>query len=425
VGIPDPDGELIETIDRDRGRTKFTYDPVGQLLSMVPEKARAELFRYDKTGNLFEDGPQAETRVYSKGNRLLQKGNTQYAWDQDGRLVEKRTVEPQPGLETPKEEVWKYQWNGAGLLQKATRHDGLIVECTYDPFARRLEKKVLHQTSKLLPPTLQAKTRFVWDGDVLVHEIREAGLEKGDPVVEERTYWFEDDGFEPLAHREKRVDDVGRERGGWFHYVNDPIGTPDRLLAEDGSIATEYERKAWGQLEPKSGAKASTPIRLQGQYWDEETGLAYNRWRYYDGEGRFVSADPLSLRGGINGHKGVNSPLRWIDPKGLSDDTLPPWKGPCDYSKIKDPADTTINTKPTPRQVRQMKEANRLHNGGALRSDLDGAAMVDSKKSRRGCTPPSNEAQVDHKLAVDNGGTREMANLQLITRKQNRDKWNK
>jgi RHS repeat-associated protein len=267
---------------------------------MVPEKARAELFRYDKTGNLFEDGPQAETRVYSKGNRLLQKGNTQYAWDQDGRLVEKRTVEPQPGLETPKEEVWKYQWNGAGLLQRATRHDGLIVECTYDPFARRLEKRVYAQKSKLLPPTLQARTRFVWDGDVLVHEIREAGLEKGDPVVEERTYWFEDDGFEPLAHREKRVDDVGRERGGWFHYVNDPIGTPDRLLAEDGSIATEYERKAWGQLEPKSGAKATTPIRLQGQYWDEETGLAYNRWRYYDGEGRFVSADPIGLDAGPN-----------------------------------------------------------------------------------------------------------------------------
>jgi RHS repeat-associated protein len=296
----DADGELIETIDRDRGRTKFTYDPVGQLLSMVPEKARAELFRYDKTGNLFEDGPNADTRVYSKGNRLLQKGNTQYAWDQDGRLVEKRTVEPQPGLDAPKEEVWRYSWNGAGLLQKATRHDGLIVECTYDPFARRLEKKVLHQTSKLLPPTLQARTRFVWDGDVLVHEIREAGLEKGDPVVEERTYWFEDDGFEPLAHREKRVDDVGRERGGWFHYVNDPIGTPDRLLAEDGSIATEYERKAWGQLEPKSGAKATTPIRLQGQYWDEETGLAYNRWRYYDGEGRFVSADPIGLDAGPN-----------------------------------------------------------------------------------------------------------------------------
>jgi RHS repeat-associated protein len=319
-----PDGELIESIDRDRGRTKFTYDPVGQLLSMVPEKARAELFRYDKTGNLFEEGPDAETRVYSKGNRLLQKGNTQYAWDQDGRLVEKRTVEPQPGLDAPKEEVWKYQWNAAGLLQRASRSDGIIVECTYDPFARRLEKKVLQQASKLTPPKLQSRVRFVWDGDVLVHEIREAGLEKGDPVVEERTYWFEDDGFEPLAHKEKRVDDVGRERGGWFHYLNDPIGTPDKLLAEDGSVATEYERKAWGQLEARSGARATTPLRLQGQYWDEETGLAYNRYRYYH-EARFIAVDPLGLSAGTNLFRFAPNPFNYADPSGLTSVGGLPW----------------------------------------------------------------------------------------------------
>ncbi len=159
---------------------------------------------------------------------------------------------------------------------------------------------------------------IVWDGDVLVHEIREQCLEKGDPVVEERTYWFEDDGFEPLAHRERRVDDVGREHGGWFHYVNDPIGTPERLLAEDGSIATEYERKAWGQLEPKGGAKADTPIRLQGQYWDEETGLAYNRWRYYDGEGTFTRADPILLASGLNLFAFGPSAFAWFDPLGLA-----------------------------------------------------------------------------------------------------------
>ena len=271
----------------------------------------------DKTGNLYETGAGAETRVYAKGNRLIQKGNTQYAWDADGRMIEKRTVEPQPGLDAPKEEIWKYTWNGAGLMQKAARSDGLIVECAYDPFARRIEKKVYEQKSKLAVPTLKARTRFVWDGDVLVHEIREQGLEKGDPVVEERTYWFEDDGFEPLAHRERRVDDVGREHGGWFHYVNDPIGTPERLLAEDGSIATEYERKAWGQLEPKGGAKAHTPIRLQGQYWDEETGLAYNRWRYYDGEGRFVCGDPLGLTGGLNTFGAQLNSLGYVDPLGL------------------------------------------------------------------------------------------------------------
>jgi RHS repeat-associated protein len=121
-----------------------------------------------------------------------------------------------------------------------------------------------------------------------------------------------------LANREKRVDDVGRERGGWFHYLNDPIGTPDKLLAEDGSVATEYERKAWGQLEARSGAKATTPIRLQGQYWDEETGLAYNRWRYYDGEGRFVSADPIGLAADHHVFRWSKNAIARLDPTGLA-----------------------------------------------------------------------------------------------------------
>lgn len=72
-----------------------------------------------------------------------------------------------------------------------------------------------------------------------------------------------------------------------------------------------------------------------------------------------------------------------------------------------------------------MKAANRQQNGGVLRSDLSGQAMVDSVKSQSGVAPSQNEAQVDHKLAVDNGGTRAQSNLQLITRKENRDKWNK
>lgn len=82
-----------------------------------------------------------------------------------------------------------------------------------------------------------------------------------------------------------------------------------------------------------------------------------------------------------------------------------------------------MNTKPTPRQVRDMKALNNQHNGGVLRSDLDGTHLVDSKKSMKGVTPPSNEAQIDHIRAVANGGTRTNSNLQIISRKQNRDKW--
>jgi RHS repeat-associated protein len=75
-----------------------------------------------------------------------------------------------------------------------------------------------------------------------------------------------------------------------------------------------------------------------------------------------------------------------------------------DYSHIADPKNVTASTKPTPRQVREMKEANRAQNGDTLRDDVTGEEMVDSAKSQSGVTPPPNEAQVDHIIPVDAGG---------------------
>jgi len=95
----------------------------------------------------------------------------------------------------------------------------------------------------------------------------------------------------------------------------------------------------------------------------------------------------------------------------------PAWKGTADYSSVKDPKDL-INTKSTPRQVREMKEVNRKHNDGVLRSDMDGEPMVDSQKSMKGVTPAQNEAQVDHIVPVSKGGTRTNSNLRLTTRKK-------
>jgi RHS repeat-associated protein len=316
----DESGELVEAWDEARGRTQFAYDPIGQLLAMVPEKARAELFRYDAAGNLYETGEGAEERVYGQGNRLLRKGDTEYRWDDDGRLVEKRRQEVASG----REEVWRYAWDGAGLLKQVERPDGVRAEFAYDPFARRVSKRVTRAGATRFDREAVSETRFVWDGDVLVHEIKTAAREGGDPVVEERTYWFEDDGFAPIAHRERRVDDVGRESGGWFHYVNDPIGTPERLVGADGKVACELRRKAWGETEEAPGGRASTRIRFQGQYEDEETGLRYNRFRYYDLEGhRFISSDPIRLQGDANTYQYTTNPTTWIDPLGLKATDLP------------------------------------------------------------------------------------------------------
>ncbi|NIF45517.1 RHS repeat-associated core domain-containing protein, partial [Burkholderia sp. Tr-862] len=77
------------------------------------------------------------------------------------------------------------------------------------------------------------------------------------------------------------------------------------------------EKTVWRETPERN--EAGNAIRFQGQYHDEETGLHYNRYRYYDpGSGRFVSKDPIGLAGGINAWQYAPNPVGWIDPLGLS-----------------------------------------------------------------------------------------------------------
>ena len=61
------------------------------------------------------------------------------------------------------------------------------------------------------------------------------------------------------------------------------------------------------------------PIRFQGQSFDVETGLHYNRFRYFDPDlGMFTTRDPIGLLGGSNVFQYAPNPTGWIDPFGLS-----------------------------------------------------------------------------------------------------------
>ena len=65
--------------------------------------------------------------------------------------------------------------------------------------------------------------------------------------------------------------------------------------------------------------QVDNPLRLQGQYEDGETGLHYNRYRYYAPQiGAFISQDPLGLAAGVNVHDFAPNALGWVDPLGLS-----------------------------------------------------------------------------------------------------------
>jgi RHS repeat-associated protein len=74
----------------------------------------------------------------------------------------------------------------------------------------------------------------------------------------------------------------------------------------------------WADIDLLHAAAVDNPIRLQGQYADPETGLSYNRHRYFcPHAGQFISQDPIQLQGGDHLYAFAADTLGWIDPLGL------------------------------------------------------------------------------------------------------------
>ncbi|MGK9176069.1 hypothetical protein KXR87_23145, partial [Yokenella regensburgei] len=100
-------------------------------------------------------------------------------------------------------------------------------------------------------------------------------------------------------------------------------------------------------------------LRFPGQYDDDESGLFYNRFRYYDCDtGQYLSADPVGLAGGVNPYSYVSNPLGYVDPLGLS---------VCDIAKTRNLA-TTISDK-----FKQLFQCDKFAN--ALKNKMQQAGV--------------------------------------------------
>ncbi|MEZ4311076.1 MAG: RHS repeat-associated core domain-containing protein [Polyangiaceae bacterium] len=292
--------EPREVFDQLIGRQIYEHDASGQVLSRSVAGTLVEAYRYDAADNVHDALPGKEPRSYDPGNRLAADGDRRYVFRDDACLAEIRR-------EGSDAAPMRFLWNGAGLLETIEMPDGRRIDMDYDPFARRIRKRTTHPGGDV------SETRFLWYGDTIAHEIRTRISKGRDLVVEERRYVYDDAANVPVAQLEKTSN--GEE---WLHFITDELGAPQHLVSDTGDLVASPLPSLWGTVDDARGGKR-TPLRFRGQYEDEETGFFYNRYRYYDpATGRYLSADPLGVFGGLNGFcYADNCPTTLVDPEGL------------------------------------------------------------------------------------------------------------
>jgi RHS repeat-associated protein len=345
----DPNDRIKSIVDSRFGARDFSYDGLGNLAWAT--KGQEFTFRApDAVGNLFRTGEHGD-RKYGPGGQLLEaktkEGLASYAYDSEGNLVRKEVRGfggAGGGQGEPK--VWTYAWNALGQLVRVMRPDGREVTFAYDPLGRRIRKTFgkrithwvwdgnvpLHEwvvvkgqagdvdTKDTAPSGRSAATSDKLLGDLLVSQPSQGPpLEAGEQGTEKApiTWLFEPESFAPLAKL------VGERK---YSILTDHLGTPYVMADAQGKEIWSADIDLYGARQGGTGHAQACPFRFPGQYEDEETGLYYNRFRYYDPEaGAYVSQDPIGLAGGDNLYGYVSDPHIQSDEFGL--------KG-CDRSKI-------------------------------------------------------------------------------------------
>ncbi|CAM3764091.1 RHS repeat-associated core domain-containing protein [Flavobacterium branchiophilum] len=301
--------------------TVFNYDEFGNLAC---EYVKFDAFYKtpDAVGNLYKSRDQ-DDRKYGKGGKLIKDDKYFYHYDEEGNLILKSTRDITKPLELPKatnfidrlfghteeekdqianHQQWQqgdtaYTWLANGMLASVTKEDGTTVKFEYDALGRRTAKLVI-------PPSgVRGLFRYFWDGNVLLHEwhydlkkrprlkVTDDDLvyDKKEPIENLITWVYEEGSFAPCAKI------VGEER---YSIINDYIGRPIQAYNDQGNLIWETDYDIYGQLRNLRGERSFIPFRQLGQYEDVETGLYYNRFRYYSPEsGVYISQDPIGLAG--------------------------------------------------------------------------------------------------------------------------------
>ncbi|EOJ6464046.1 RHS repeat-associated core domain-containing protein, partial [Escherichia coli] len=351
-------------------RIPYATDPAGNrlpdpelhpdsTLSMWPDNRIARdahyLYRYDRHGRLTEktdlipegvirtDDERTHRYHYDSQHRLVHYTRTQYEeplvesrylYDPLGRRVAKRVWRRERDLTgwmslSRKPQVTWYGWDGDRLT--TIQNDRSRIQTIYQPGSFTPLIRVETATGEL------AKTQRRSLADALQQSGGEDGgsvvfppvlvqmldrLESeilADRVSEESRRWLASCGL-TVEQMQNQMDPVYTPARKIHLYHCDHRGLPLALISTEGATAWCAEYDEWGNLlNEENPHQLQQLIRLPGQQYDEESGLYYNRHRYYDPlQGRYITQDPIGLKGGWNFYQYPLNPVQYIDSMGLA-----------------------------------------------------------------------------------------------------------
>ncbi|EGW8332679.1 RHS repeat protein, partial [Escherichia coli] len=370
-----PRGELAVVYDRSGKQVRsFTYDDKyrGRMvahrhpelhpdstLSMWPDNRIARdahyLYRYDRYGRLTEktdlipeggirtDDERTHRYHYDSQHRLVHYTRTQYAeplvesrylYDPLGRRVAKRVWRRERDLTgwmslSRKPQVTWYGWDGDRLT--TIQNDRSRIQTIYQPGSFtpliRVETATGEQAKtqrRSLADTLQ-QSGGEDGGSVVFPPVLVQMLDRleseilADRVSEESRRWLASCGL-TVEQMQNQMDPVYTPARKIHLYHCDHRGLPLALVSTEGATEWCAEYDEWGNLlNEENPHQLQQLIRLPGQQYDEESGLYYNRHRYYDPlQGRYITQDPIGLKGGWNFYQYPLNPVQYIDSMGLA-----------------------------------------------------------------------------------------------------------
>ncbi|WP_284591610.1 DUF4329 domain-containing protein [Escherichia coli] len=322
----DAAGRVISLTNENGSHSVFSYDALDRLVQQGGFDGRTQRYHYDLTGKLTQsedeglvilwyydesdrithrtvNGDPAEQWQYDEHGWLTTLSHTSeghrvsvhYGYDDKGRLTgERQTVEnPETG-----ELLWHHEtghaYNEQGLANRVTPDSLPPVEW------------LTYGSGYLAGMKLGGTPLLEFTRDRLHREtVRSFGSMAGSNAAYKLTSTYTPAGQLQSQHPHL--------------YHCDHRGLPLALISEDGNTAWSAEYDEWGnQLNEENPHHVYQPYRLPGQQHDEESGLYYNRHRYYDPlQGRYITQDPMGLKGGWNLYQYPLNPLQQIDPMGL------------------------------------------------------------------------------------------------------------